>query len=113
MPDTKGGSVTTIKATCPLCGEIDLTPQDIKLTIGSSDKTYGFNCPLCSDYIEKAADDRVVRLLLSGGVLPTIVDVPAEALEPRAGSPISLDDLLEFHELLATEDWFDTLNSTA
>lgn len=105
--------MTTIKATCPLCGEIDLTPQDIKLIIGSTDKTYGFSCPMCSDYIEKAADDRVVRLLLSGGVLPTIVDAPAEAREARSGSPISLDDLLEFHELLATDDWFDTLKSTA
>lgn len=105
--------MTTIKATCPQCGEVDLTPEDIRLTIGSSDKRYGFSCPTCSDYIDKAADDRVVRLLLSGGVLPTIVDVPAEVLEPRAGSPISLDDLLEFHELLATDDWFDALSSTS
>jgi predicted RNA-binding Zn-ribbon protein involved in translation (DUF1610 family) len=106
--------VTTIKATCPQCGEVDLTPEDIRLTIGSADKRYGFSCPTCSDYIEKAADDRVVRLLLSGGVLPVVSDVPAEVLEAKAGgSPISLDDLLEFHELLATEDWFDTLRAAS
>ena len=92
---------------------MDLTSEEIRLTIGSLEKTYGFSCPSCSDYVEKAADDRVVRLLLSGGVLPTLVDVPPEVLEPRAGSPISLDDLLEFHELLATEHWFDALKSTS
>ncbi|CAN5703406.1 hypothetical protein BH18ACT15_BH18ACT15_15220 [soil metagenome] len=105
--------MTTIKATCPQCGEVDLAPDDIRLTIGTSDKRYGFSCPTCSDYIEKAADDRVVRLLLSGGVLPVVMDVPAEVLEPKAGgSPISPDDLLEFHELLATDGWFDALRST-
>ena len=49
--------------------------------------TYGFDCPECGDYVEKHADERVVRLLLSGGVMPVLIHVPAEALESRNGLP--------------------------
>lgn len=103
--------MTTIKATCPGCGEVDLTAEDILLRIGAGRpmNTYGFSCPDCGDFIEKPADDRVTRLLLSGGVLPTLVHVPAEVLEARQGPPINHDDLLSFHELLKQDDWFDSL----
>jgi hypothetical protein len=103
--------MTTIKATCPGCGEVDLTADDILLRIGATQtvNTYGFNCPDCSEFVEKAADDRIVRLLLSGGVMPVPVHVPAEALEIRSGPPFTPDDLLDFHEMLEREDWMDDL----
>lgn len=103
--------MTTIKATCPRCGEVDLTAEDILLRIGSvkTSNTYGFSCPDCAEFVEKPADERIVRLLLSGGVMPQLVHVPAEALEPKAGPPINHDDLLAFHELLESDDWFEYL----
>lgn len=105
--------MTTIKATCPGCGEVDLTAEDILLRVGAAQSvnTYGFSCPTCGAFVEKAADDRVVRLLLSGGVVPMLVHVPAEALEVHDGPPITHDDLLTFHELLTREDWFDQLTN--
>jgi hypothetical protein len=101
--------MTTIKATCPGCGEVDLTADDILLRIGASKtvNTYGFSCPDCGDFVQKAADDRIVRLLLSGGVVPVPVHVPAEALEVHDGPPISHDDILNFHEFLERENWFE------
>lgn len=103
--------MTTIKATCPGCGEVSLSAEDILLRIGSASasNSYGFDCPTCGDFIEKPADERVVRLLLSGGVMPVMDHVPAEALESRDGPPINHDDLLEFHEFLQRDDWFDRL----
>lgn len=103
--------MTTIKASCPGCGEVDLTADDIILRIGPGRRanTYGFSCPTCGEFVEKPADNRVVRLLLSGGVIPSLVHVPAEALERRDGPPISHDDLLAFHELLKRDDWFHEL----
>jgi hypothetical protein len=103
--------MTTIKATCPDCGEVDLTAQDILLRIGAvqDSNTYGFSCPNCTCFIEKPADERVVRLLLSGGVMPVLVHVPAEALETHSGPPINHDDLLEFHELIAGDAWYGDL----
>jgi hypothetical protein len=103
--------MTTIKATCPTCGEVDLTAEDILLRIGGNkaSNTYGFSCPACTDFIEKPADERIVRLLLSGGVMPVLVHVPAEALEHREGPPINHDDLLAFHEMMKSDDWMDEL----
>ena len=103
--------MTTIKATCPDCGEVDLTADDILLRIGAtkSVNTYGFSCPTCGEFIQKAADDRVVRLLLSGGVVPVPVHVPAEALEVHDGPTITHDDLLDFHHLLQDDAWFEEL----
>ena len=103
--------MTTIKATCPECGEVDLTADDILLRIGSAREknTYGFSCPSCDRFVEKSADDRIVRLLLSGGVIPVVVQVPAEILEPHWGPPINHDDLLEFHQLLESDDWYENL----
>ena len=103
--------MTTIKATCPDCGEVDLTADDILLRIGAraSVNTYGFSCPKCGEFVEKHADERVIRLLLSGGVMPTLVHVPAEILETRTGPPINYDDLLTFHEQLEGDGWFEQL----
>ena len=103
--------MTTIKATCPICGEVDLTADDILLRIAAAEgsNTYGFTCPTCAEFVEKPADERIVRLLLSGGVLPTLVHVPAEALEPKSGPPINHDDILAFHELLQSDDWAEQL----
>ena len=103
--------MTTIKATCPDCGEIDLTADDIMLHIGTAQdaNSYGFACPACGEFVKKPADERVVRLLLSGGVLPMLIHVPAEALETRHGPPINHNDLLEFHERLQLDDWFSML----
>lgn len=103
--------MTTIKATCPACGEVDLGADDVLLRIGGNkaSNTYGFSCPTCSEFIEKPADERIVRLLLSGGVMPVLVHVPAEVLERRAGPPINHDDLLAFHEMLSRDDWMTEL----
>ncbi len=106
--------MTTIKATCPSCGEVSLTADDILLRIGNvaSNNNYGFDCPDCGDFVEKPADERIVRLLLSGGVMPVMNNVPAEALESRQGPAINYDDLLAFHELLKGDDWFEELFRT-
>lgn len=103
--------MTTIKATCQACGEVDLVADDILLRIGAraSVNTYGFSCPGCGEFVEKHADERVIRLLLSGGVMPTLIHVPAEILETRTGPPICYDDLLTFHEALDQENWYEQL----
>lgn len=104
--------MTTIKATCPGCGEVDLTPEEILLRVANTgtNSNYGFSCPACGDFVQKPADSRVVRLLLSGGVIPVSLDIPAEALEAHYGPPLTYDEILSFHELLESENWFDQLS---
>ena len=88
--------MTTIKATCPVCGDVDLTPNDVRLTVAEEAgwATYTFTCTECNDAIEKPADEEVVALLSSAGVV--IDRVPAEALEDHAGPALSYDDVLDF-----------------
>ncbi|WP_341253514.1 hypothetical protein [Euzebya pacifica] len=107
--------MTTIKATCPTCGEVALTPDDIELRV-DQDRTegsfYGFECPRCTAQVRKPADERVVRLLVSGGVpvLP-VEDEPVRVkLSERFDHPrITHDDLLDFHQVLQDESWFERL----
>ncbi len=107
--------MTTIKATCPRCGEVELTPEDIELRVCTHAPAsyYVFGCPLCRTDVQKPADDRVIQLLISGGVRATVWELPEEILEPRMGPPLDHDDLLDFHLLLDRADWFDQLTQVA
>jgi hypothetical protein len=99
--------VTTIKASCPTCGEVELTSADISLMVCSHAPLsyYAFDCPHCLDEVRKPADDHVISLLMSGGVKATVWEVPEEALELHAGPALGYDDLLDFVLALdATDD---------
>ena len=98
--------MTTIKASCPGCGEVELTSADISLMVcnHASLSYYAFTCPKCVDVVKKPADDHVVSLLMSGGVKATVWEVPAEAMEPKAGPVLGYDDLLDFALKLASLD---------
>lgn len=103
--------MTTIKAMCPRCGEIELTPEDIELRVctHSPASYYTFECPSCLESVQKPADDRVVQLLISGGVPATVWELPDELAEAKEGAPFTVDDLLDFHLLLQQPDWFERL----
>ncbi|HEY8340725.1 MAG TPA: hypothetical protein VIK95_12725 [Egibacteraceae bacterium] len=105
--------MTTIKATCPTCGEVTLTPEDIELRVDRSENaesSYAFTCPECLCSVRKPANERVVRLLISGGVEVFELEAPRVPLSERFdGPPITHDDLLDFHALLGTDDWFEDL----
>ncbi len=114
--------MTTIRATCPSCGEVDLTPDQIRLTVVPSvadqvgpDSHYTFTCPSCEDRVDKPADERIARLLTTGGVevsvLERTVGTPASPHpeRPPAGPALTYDDLLDLHLLLRRDDWFESL----
>ncbi len=98
--------MTTIKASCPTCGEVELTSKDISLRVCNHAPLsyYAFGCPKCSDEVRKPADDHVISLLMSGGVQAQVWEVPAEALEPKAGPLLTYDDLLDFVLHLSQQD---------
>ena len=107
--------MTTIRSNCPLCGEVDLRPEQILLHVPHDGRSvYQFMCPACLDPVEKPADRKVAALLVSAGVdfatEDSLLGEPLDLLddplvqdrmdEPPDVLPITFDDLLTFHFLL-------------
>jgi len=115
------GEMTTIRTTCPRCGEVDMGPEAISLAVRSNGRegSYRFTCPTCEDDVEKRADRKIVALLVSAGVDISRSDVDAafapelfdeedeEVAEPREppAPRLTADDLIEFHYLLEDDTY--------
>lgn len=115
--------MTRIRATCPSCGEVDLRPADIELRVHRSPhgdvaegSSYAFDCPGCTQVVVKPADERVARLLTTGGVPMSVLGTHQTLAEhpeqPPPGPPLTRDDLLDLHLLLRRPDWYDELLAT-
>ena len=105
--------VTTIRANCPSCGDVQLRAGDLTVRVCSDDEqgSYCFQCPTCAQAVAKDASRRIVDLLVSSGVRMEVWRLPAELSEVRHGDPLSPDDLLDFHLLLGRDGWFDDLEA--
>jgi hypothetical protein len=128
--------MTTIRATCPRCGEVEMGAASVLLVVeaGTSEGTYRFVCPGCEDTIQKRADRKVVMLLLSAGV--EVREVSREVVNMdhpsvRSSQPsfeealgkdmvatpeepaLTLDDLIDFHFMLQDDGWFEELARSA
>lgn len=111
--------MTRIRATCPMCGEVDLRPNDIELQIVrevldevADGSCYRFSCPTCTEVVTKPADERIARLLRTGGV--AVVEPAGPAVHPEqppTGPALTHDDLIDFHHLLERADWFHELEA--
>lgn len=113
--------MTTIRTTCPRCGEVDMGPEAILLSVlqGGREGTYRFTCPTCMDAVEKRADRKIVALLVSAGVDvmsgETVEermgslwddDEPAAHPPPRSTEPaFTADDVIDFHFMLDDDDY--------
>ena len=103
--------MTTIRASCPTCGDVELTIPDVTVRVCAADNrgSYTFRCPDCRASVSKDAEPRIVDLLVSSGVKLEVWQLPAELFEAKSGPRIDHDDLLDFHALLDSDGWFDQL----
>lgn len=115
--------MTTIRTTCPRCGEVDMGPEAILLSVlqGGREGTYRFTCPTCMDAVEKRADRKIVALLVSAGVDVASRDEELdERTEPlwdeetdrpmrrRSDEPaLTTDDLIDFHFMLQDDSYIE------
>lgn len=116
--------MATIRTTCPACGEVDLTPNAVLVSVhmGADEGSYRFVCPKCLDPVEKRADKRIVALLRSVGVDVLESDADRQAPErplvphpeaPSDGPPLTPDDLIAFHFLLEDDERLAELLASA
>lgn len=99
-------NMATIRASCFDCGDVELTTDDVHVRVCTLDNqgTYSFRCPTCSMTVVKPAEPRTVDLLVASGVAYSTWSPPLELSEPRGfGEPITHDELLDFHGLLADD----------
>ena len=114
--ERRESSVATIRASCPTCGDVELTSRDVSVhvCVSNNQGSYAFRCPSCRVAVSKHAEQRIVDLLVSSGVRLSVWSLPAELDEPRSSEPaLSYDDLLEFHQLLQEDGWFERLTTPA
>lgn len=103
--------MTTIRANCPSCGDVQLKAPDLVVRVCSDDErgSYCFRCPECERPVAKDASRRIVDLLVSSGVRMQVWRLPAELSERHDGPSITPDDLLDFHLMLQSDGWFEAL----
>lgn len=110
----KENLVATIRASCPTCGDVELTSRDVNVQVCASNNqgSYAFRCPDCEVAVSKLAEPRIVDLLVSSGVRLSVWSLPAELAETHAGPVLTYDDLLEFHLLLQEDGWLERLTES-
>jgi DNA-directed RNA polymerase subunit M/transcription elongation factor TFIIS len=102
--------MTSFRTICPNClRRIAMSYRDIQLRLGDPAPTYEFTCPDCLGRVVKDADPSTVVVLVAADVhFPG-----AHPEQPGDGPAFTYDDILDFHALLATPDWFTRLLSPA
>jgi hypothetical protein len=108
---------------CPRCATTDsVTPRALLAAVAVESAnpnvagSVAWICPVCRDLVAAAVAWEGLRIALDAGV-PLIEEPEDLALsehpeQPQLDAPdFSHDDVLEMHELLATDDWFHRLDA--
>jgi hypothetical protein len=107
--------MTNIRVTCQGCSAVALLRPAQILLLADPDEgsgSYLFLCPMCGCVTVKSAGGEELQVLLTAGV----ADLREESRtnKPRTSRttdspPLTPDDLLDFHLLLAEDGWFSQL----
>lgn len=104
---------TTIRATCPTCGDVELGVSDLTALLCSTTQaaSYSFRCPRCRMLVAKPTGRQVVDVLVSSGVELRYWRLPAELTEIHHGPPLAPADLISLRAELTRDDWYQRLVS--
>jgi hypothetical protein len=101
--------MSAIRTMCPHCiCPVELDPAEILLLSGpppQASGSYAYYCRSCQQVTVAPVSPNGLALLVSAGV-----DVQQRtAAPPPPADPLTIDDLIDFHRLLDTQDWFGQL----
>ena len=101
------------RASCALCGEVVIRAADSSLHMTGPQTSWRctFRCPVCRRDTRWPIPAGASHLLVAGGAQVTCRAVSAADCEPppAVGRQLQLDDVIDLHELLAGDAWFDQL----
>jgi hypothetical protein len=97
--------VTTVRVSCPDCAaDVAIQSTGFLLTVFDTGKaTYEYFCIACHAHVVRPADSRARSLLKLAQAQTRTVHVPLEFLEPKAGKPITAEEIAAFD--LEFEEW--------
>ncbi len=103
-----------IRVTCDGCGAVTVIAPDQILALIDPDESAGsylFLCPSCERLIVRSAGTAELQVLIAAGVPNAWEAVRLTGRSPRAAElpPFTSDDLLDFHLLLESDEWFSQL----
>jgi hypothetical protein len=103
--------MSSIRTICPDCiSPIELDPTEILLMAtppGSDIGSYAYYCRTCERVTVAPVAEAGFALLVSAGV--NVERHDSESRPPQAAYGLTVDDLIDFHLLLETQDWFTQL----
>jgi hypothetical protein len=96
--------MTTIRTSCQRCGDVELTPDDLRLELSpaTGEGSYLFACPFCGATQRRPASHRVVSILLATGVAYDVADDVA---------PITEHEIDEFRSAIERDDFIARLTA--
>jgi hypothetical protein len=101
------------QANCADCGAVVIRADESSLHASGPQASWRctFTCPVCQRDTLWVVPAGASHLLVAGGARVTTEPVPCAVCEPTppADRALHLDDVIDFHELLAGDTWFDQL----
>lgn len=87
--------MTVIRATCPTCGDIRLSADDvtIRTCVGYPGGEYRWKCK-CG-IVVKWADENIINVLRSSMVKEEVWELPLEIMERPMDGTLAEDDLID------------------
>lgn len=101
--------MTTIKATCSVCGDIRLSADQvtIRTRVGQPGGEYRWMCK-CG-IVVKQASEAIINMLREAYVKEEVWELPLELIEHPADGTLSEDDLIDFELAFADGSIFDKI----
>lgn len=101
--------MTQLILCCPDGGDHPVEARQARVTVNEQAEAFiEFPCPACGKFVACPLEDQSALRLIALGVRAVSMHAPAEVAEIHEGeSPLTPDDLLDFHLFLGRPDWLE------
>ncbi len=103
----------SVKTRCDSCGTVAVDPASLQIHLEDEPMSfYSCACPSCGRVLGGTVGTPDAFRLCGYGAAISPVGFSNELLEHPPGRKFTPDDLIDFHQLLESDDWFVRLKET-